>query len=401
MKLLEVNNTRLLFHCNHSDVVNIQILTNIGSSVEGPETYGAAHFLEHMFFKGTAKRDAKKINRDANLIGGKLNAWTWFDQTVYHITALRERLDEAFEIVCDVYQNATFPADELDKEREVIVSEMRRYDDDPGSYLADRAYAHFCASGIAHPVIGTEQTVRTLSRDTLVAFKERYYGGGNVLISVVGNVEEQAVAEAIERHFASRPAAGTMAIDPTPYQGGDFHLTKTEIQEARYSLLYPALPYPHPDATRQDVMGFVLGGDGSALLFERIREELGLCYGIYSGVSRFDGFAVLEVATGCAAENLATIHTETQAIIQRLCEERIDEERLAMVKAALLSGLRMTAETSNGYNRIIAVPVLKGETENPYEKKNREIQEVTIDDVRRLAEETFAAQPLHATLVAG
>ena len=401
MKLLEVNNTRLLFHRNQSDVVNIQILTNIGSSVEGPETYGAAHFLEHMFFKGTSTRDAKKINRDANLIGGKLNAWTWFDQTVYHITALRERLDEAFEIVCDVYQNAVFPADELEKEREVIVSEMRRYDDDPGSYLADRAYAHFCANGIAHPVIGTEQTVRTLSRDTLMTFKERYYGGGNVLISVVGNVDEGAVTAAIERHFASRPAPGTMAIDPTPYQGGDLHLTRTEIQEARYSLLYPALPYPHPDATRQDVMCFVLGGDSSALLFERIREELGLCYGIYSGTSRFDGFSVLEVATGCAPENLATIHEEAQAIIQRLCEERIDEERLTMVKAALLSGLRMTAETSNGYNRIIAVPILKGETENPYEKKNREIQEVTIDDVRRLAEETFAVEPLYATLVAG
>ncbi|HEX9592187.1 MAG TPA: insulinase family protein, partial [bacterium] len=157
----------------------------------------------------------------------------------------------------------------------------------------------------------------------------------------------------------------------------------------------------HPDATRQDVMSYVLGGDGSSLLFERIREELGLCYGIFSGVSRFDGFSALEVATGCAQETLATIHGETRTIIERLCAERIDDDRLEMVKAALLSGLRMTAETSNGYNRIIAVPVLKGETENPYEKKNREIAEVTIEDVRRLAEETFSVPPLHATLVAG
>ncbi|MGD2063094.1 MAG: pitrilysin family protein [Nitrospirota bacterium] len=400
MKRLEVNNTRLLFHRNQSDVVNVQILTNVGSSVEEPATYGAAHFLEHMFFKGTATRDAKQINRDANRIGGKLNAWTWFDQTVYYITALRERLDEAFEIVCDVYQNATFPEEELEKEREVIVSEMRRYDDDPASYLADRAYAHLCESGIAHPVIGTEKNVRGIGRQTLIDFKERYYGGHNVLISVVGNVTETEVAAAIERHFPSRPTAGVMEVAPTPYRGGDLHLTKPDIQEARYSLLYPALPDRHPDATRQDVMCYVLGGDGSALLFERIREELGLCYGIFSGVSRFDGFSVLEVATGCAPENLATIHDETRTIIERLCAERIDEERLEMVKAALLSSLRMTAETSNGYNRIIAVPVLKGETENPYEKKNREIAEVTIDDVRRLAEETFSIPPLYATLVA-
>lgn len=400
MKLLEVNNSRLLFHRNASDVVNIQILTNIGSAVEEGELLGAAHFLEHMFFKGTEKRDAKQINRDANRIGGKLNAWTWFDQTVYHITALKERLDDAFEILCDLYQHATFPADELEKEREVIVSEMRRYDDDPSSYLADRAWSHFCTSGIAHPVIGTEETVRALTRDQLVDFRERYYGGDNVLVSVVGNVEESAVVAAMAAHFDHRAARDSMAVPTTDYRGGDLALTKQEIQEARYSLLYPALPLHHPDATRQNTMSYVLGGDSAALLFERIREELGLCYGIYAGAARFDGFTVLEIATGCAPENLERIHTETREIIERLCAERIDQERLEMVKAAMLSSLRMAAETSGGYNRIVALPILKGEKENPYERLNREIAEVTIDDVRTQAEQTFSAEPLKAILTA-
>jgi predicted Zn-dependent peptidase len=399
MKLLEVNNSRLLFHRNASDVVNIQILTNIGSAVEEGELHGAAHFLEHMFFKGTEKRDAKQINRDANRIGGKLNAWTWFDQTVYHITALRERLDDAFEILCDLYQHATFPAEELEKEREVIVSEMRRYDDDPSSYLADRAWPHFCASGIAHPVIGTEETVRALTRDQLVDFRERYYGGDNVLVSVVGNVEAEAVVAAMETHFAHRPARDAMAVPATDYRGGDLPLRKPEIQEARYSLLYPALPLHHPDSTRQNVMAYCLGGDSAALLFERIREELGLCYGIYAGAARFDGFSVLEIATGCSPENLERIHRESVEIIDRLCSERIDEDRLGMVKAALLSSLRMAAETSGGYNRIVALPILKGEEENPYDRLNREIPEVTVDDVRTMAEQTFRAEPLKATLM--
>jgi len=400
MKLLEVNNSRLLLHRNGSDVVNIQILTNIGSAVEEPALFGAAHFLEHMFFKGTEKRDAKQINRDANRIGGKLNAWTWFDQTVYHITALKERLDDAFEILCDLYQHATFPAGELEKEREVIISEMHRYDDDPSSYLADRAWPQFCANGIAHPVIGTEETVRALTRDQLVDFRERYYGGANVLVSVVGNVEEAAVIGAMERYFAYRPAADSMAVAQTAYRGGELALTRPEIQEARYSVLYSALPLHHPDATRQNVMTYCLGGDSAALLFERIREELGLCYGIYAGCARFNGFSVLEIATGCAPENLDRIHTETVQIIDRLCSERIDEDRLEMVKAALLSSLRMAAETSSGYNRIVALPILKGETENPYDRLNREIPEVAVDDVRTMAEQTFSAAALKATLVA-
>jgi len=398
MKLLEVNNTRLLFHRNASDVVNIQILTNIGSAVEEAPLFGAAHFLEHMFFKGTEKRDAKQINRDANRIGGKLNAWTWFDQTVYHITALKERLDDAFEILCDLYQHATFPAEEMEKEREVIVSEMRRYDDDPSSYLADRAWPHFCASGIAHPVIGTEETVRSLTRDQLVAFRERYYGGANVLVSVVGNVEESAVVDAMAGHFDHRPARDSMTVPATDYRGGDLALRKPEIQEARYSLLYPALPLHHPDSTLQNVMAYCLGGDSAALLFERIREELGLCYGIYAGAARFDGFSVLEIATGCSPENLERIHSESVEIIDRLCRERIDEDRLEMVKAAMLSSLRMAAETSGGYNRIVALPILKGEKENPYDRLNREIPEVTVDDVRTMAEQTFSAAPLKATL---
>ncbi|RMF87802.1 MAG: insulinase family protein, partial [Nitrospirae bacterium] len=161
----------------------------------------------------------------------------------------------------------------------------------------------------------------------------------------------------------------------------------------------PALPRRHPEATCQDVMAYCLGGDAAALLFERIREELGLCYGIYAGCARFDGFALLEVATGCAPENLDRIHEETTAIIRRLCEEPVEEERLEMVKAAMLSSLRMAAETSAGYNRIVALPILKGETENPYEKKNREIAAVTVEQVRAMAERTFAAEPLKATLV--
>ena len=393
-----IADTQVLFQRNSSKIVNIQILTDIGSSDENGDEYGAAHFLEHMFFKGTQKRDSKRINRDADLMGAKVNAWTWHDQTNYYLSVMEENFEKGFELLSDIYLNASFPEDEMEKERTVILSEIRRYEDDPSTYISDICVDHYCKNGLAHKVSGTIESVSKLTRKQLLDFKNRYYGGGNVLISIVGDVEWSRVMEVIQKYFKNKPSEKPALLIPGEYNSGYFLKRKADLQEAQYQLLFPALPYEHPESSLQAVTSFVLGGNASAFLFERIREELGLCYGIYSRVNRFEGFNYLEISTGCSEKDLDYLHSEVMKIIEKIKTEKIDEERLNMVKASMLSSLYMSIESSSGLNSFLAMGYIKGERGDMLERRVREIKAATAEQIRDMAMRSFGVEPLRAEL---
>lgn len=399
MRIEEIEGTKVLFNRNGSKIINIQIMTNIGSSFEAPDEYGAAHFIEHMFFKGTPARDAKRINHDADLMGAKLNAWTWHDQTNYYMSVMQENFEKGFELLSDIYLNATFPPDEMEKERTVILSEIRRYEDDPSSYISDLAVDHFCKNRLAHKVTGTIESVSKITRKQLLDFKNRYYGGRNVLVSVVGDMDYEKLRDAVLKYFKNpKKCDKPDGLKPGSYNSGFYKKTKTDIQEAQYLLLYQALPYLHPRAPIQGIMSFVLGGNSSAFLFERIREELGLCYGIYARVNRFMGFNYLEISTGAAGKDLELVHSETMGIIQKMQDTLIDDERLEMIKASMLSGLYMGIESSSGLNSLLSLSYMKGEDGDIIAKRIREIKEATAKDIRESARETFCVTPLRAEL---
>lgn len=394
-----IGGVNVLFSRNSSKIVNIQILTDIGSSDESPDQYGAAHFLEHMFFKGTHKRNAKEINQDADLMGAKLNAWTWHDQTNYHISVLEEHFEQGFELLSDIYLNAVFPENELEKERTVILSEMRRYDDDPNSYLSDRAVDAYCLNGKAHKVIGTEESVTQLTRDALVKFKEDYYNGENILISIVGDVDYERVKRLVATYFNSvKSCKRPEKLVPGAYGAGVFEEKKVDLQECPYMLLYPALPHLHEQSGIQSVMLSVLGGNASSLLFERIREELGLCYGIYSRAYRFEGFNYVEIQTGCAEKDIQTVHDEVLKVIAQLKNELIEDKRLQMVKASMLSSLYMGIESSSGLNSLLAMASIRKEQGDFIQRRIDQIKKTSAEDIRNLAQLTFAPDPMLAIM---
>jgi len=399
MILEKIQETQVLFVKNTSQIVNIQILVQTGSSNEQPIQYGIAHFLEHMSFKGTIKRDAKRINRDADLMGAKLNAWTWHDQTSYHLNVMTDNFDKGFELLSDIYQNSIFPEDEFEKERSVILSETRRYEDDPPMYLSDIAVEYFCENGLAHKVIGPEKSIQDLKLNQLTEFRKEYYGSNNILISIVGNIEFQEVKKVIEKYFANyKNNHISKDINISTYRSGELNLTKSDIQEAQYQLYYPALPYSDKNAVAQGVMSFVLGGNASSLLFERLREELGLCYGIYARPNRFKGFNYIDITSSCAASDLNLMHDEVMKIITNLTINKISSERLEMVKASLLSSLYMNLESSAGLNSYLSLAYLRGEKNNIIENRVNDIKAVTISDVIDSAVKTFKTDPLVAKL---
>ncbi|HMX57494.1 MAG TPA: pitrilysin family protein [Leptospiraceae bacterium] len=390
---------RLLFMRNNSYITNIQILTNVGSMAEDPQIHGMAHILEHMFFKGSNKfRGGTAISRAANDIGGKLNAYTTYDHTVFYISVLGDEFEQGFEILSDMYRNPLFPPDEFKKELNPILSEMREREDDPESFLMESALRAYLGSSY-HPVIGNADTVKAATVENMHRFKSRYYAGNNCMISIVGGIEEERVHKAVAEHFTDL-RHGESAVTPSfEYKTGGIELTKPGIQEAHFSLFYPALGPDHPDRYKQDLMNYLLGGNESGLLFERIREELGLSsYGIYSYVMRTPGHAVLGISGGIAPDELHLMEKEVKSCIARICESKLEEHRLHRARASLRTSIASYAETSSGLNGMIGLPALRGDTSHPVEKALSEIEKITLEDVHEMAQKTFSGPQFRAVL---
>lgn len=401
MKILNINNTKVVYHYLPSKLTNIQFLTNIGSAAESKDEWGMAHILEHLFFKGSKKYPGPlDIQTAANDIGGKLNAWTWVDQTVYHITVLNDFFKQGFSILADMYQNPLFPEEEFVKELNPILSEMRRGEDSPDNYLSNRVMPAMVGEDAGHSVIGTEESVRSATVKKMHDFRSRFYGGNNTMISIVGGITEDEVVAMVSSGFSLPKASQNPIVPSVKYNSGEMVLTKPGITEAVYSLCFPALERFHPDRYKQSLMTYVLGGNDSGMLHERIREELGLsCYGIFSSQVHFDSHSVLEISTGIAPEQLEQCHDEVLKQIKKISTELVDEKRLARAKASLRTGIAAASEDSGGYNHTISIPILKGMTEDPLEKLLASIESTTVNDIIDLAQRTFSVEPYKGILL--
>lgn len=401
MKILNVNDVKVVYHYLPSKLTNIQILTNVGSASEEKDIHGMAHILEHLFFKGSKKYPGPlDIQTAANDIGGKLNASTWIDQTVYYISVLNDFFKEGFDILSDMYQHPLFPEEEFIKELNPILSEMRRGEDNPAGYLDARLSVAMIGEEAGHPTIGNEDSVRAATVEKMHKFRKRFYGGNNMMISIVGGVSEELVISSIKESFSLPTALENSKIPVVEYKSGELVLHKAGITEAIYSLNYPALNRFHVDRYKQNLMTYVLGGNDSGMLHERIRENLGLsCYGIYSSQMHFDSHNILEISTGIAPEQLDQCHNEVLGQIKRITNDRIDSKRLSRAKAALRTSIAAASENSSGYNNTVSIPILKGEKENPLEKLLAGIEAITVDDIRDIAQKTFSEKPYRGILL--
>lgn len=399
-ELFEVNGVRVLHLENSSFLTNVQILTGVGSSIEKASEFGLAHILEHMFFKGSRKRPGgSAISRAANDIGGKLNAYTTYDHTAYYITVLNDSFELGLDILADMYQHPLFPEEEFRRELNPILSELREQEDNPDSFLAERSLQGFFGRTY-HPVIGTARTIQAATVEMMHGFRSRFYGRENTMIVVVGGVDRERVRRAIAEHYADEGAVEQPRVADCSCTAGELNLSKPGIQEAYYELLFPALPSSHPDRYKQDVMNYILGGNESALLFERIRDELGLsCYGVYSWTMRNPPFHCLGISCGIAPDEMPVLHREVLAQIDRICSSRVGLDRLERARASLRTSIASRAETSAGMAGMISLPALRGESYNAVEKALQEIEAIGLDDILEQAQKTFSGARFHGALL--
>jgi len=318
-----------------------------GTRHETAELNGMAHMLEHMAFKGTRTRSARAIAEEIENVGGSLNAYTGREITAYHASVLKEDVALGVEMVADILRNSVFDPDELQRERGVILQEIGQALDTPDDLIFDQ-FQETALPGqpLGRPVLGTADSVEAIGRDHLFAFLARHYTASNMVLSAAGRVEHDEIVELAEKHFGSVPRTPANAEQPVPllYVGGDGREARA-LEQAHLVLGCQGIGYRDPDYYATAIYSTLFGGGMSSRLFQRIREERGLVYGIHCFNAAYADGGLFGIYAGTgedeAAELLPVLCDETKKL-----DDGFTPTELARAKAQMKAGLLMSLEST-------------------------------------------------------
>lgn len=333
-----------------SDVVAAYLWFNVGSRDERPGMEGAAHFVEHMLFKGTRRFGVGEVARAVEALGGDINAYTSFDETVFHITAPGGALDDMLGVLAEMGQSARFDREELERERDVICEEIRGGADDPDMVVSEALFADaFPGDPYGRPIIGTVQSVRAMSRDDLYAFYREHYAPANACLAVSGRVRERDVLTTVSRLFdAPGRAPARLTTPAAPRRGGSQRTLVRRFAARLAEIAFPAPAYGHPDVPALHVLAAVLGGGTSSPLGARVRRA-GI--GCLSATMQFDvqtRGGVLVVSLACEPRGLEPSLSAARAVIAEAAAGRIDADDVARARSRMVASRVFDRETVDG-----------------------------------------------------
>ncbi|MBV8507286.1 MAG: insulinase family protein, partial [Alphaproteobacteria bacterium] len=328
------------------DTVSLGIWVDVGTRHEPAAVNGAAHFLEHMAFKGTERRSARDIAEEIEAVGGHLNAYTSRESTAYYAKVLKEDVPLALDMLADILQNSTFDPDELERERTVILQEIGQANDTPDDIIFD----HFqeCAypeQAMGRPVLGRPEIIRSLARDAVVAYLRDHYGAQRMVLAAAGNIEHERLVDLADTLLSALPAERAVSTEPARYAGGDRRENR-DLEQLHLVLGFPGVTLGDPDYYAASVLSTAFGGGMSSRLFQEIREKRGLVYAIHSFVHGYRDGGLFGIYAGTGED-------EAAELVPALCDEALKlqdgftEVELKRAKAQMKAGLLMSLESTS------------------------------------------------------
>jgi predicted Zn-dependent peptidase len=327
--------------------VAIGVWIGTGSRNENPQTNGISHFLEHMFFKGTKTRSAKEIAESFDSIGGQVNAFTSKEYTCYYAKVLDTHAQFALDVLADMFFNSTFVEEELNKERNVVLEEIKMYDDTPDDIVHDLlSRAIYGDHPLGYPILGTEETLNTFTGDTLKEYIHNHYIPENVVISIAGNVSESFIKE-VEKYFGSYQGGKSTIIENIPTFHSNRLSRQKETEQAHLCLGFEGLKIGHEDVYSLIILNNILGGSMSSRLFQEVREQRGLAYSVFSYHSAYQDNGVVTIYGGTGAKQLDVLFETIQETLDKLKQDGITEKELINSKEQLKGSLMLSLESTN------------------------------------------------------
>ena len=372
---------------------SVGLWVGVGSRDESPRLAGAAHFLEHLLFKGTARRSAMEIAEAADLVGGELNAFTAKEHTCYYAHMLDVDLELAVELVTDVVLRAVCAAEHHELERGVVLDEIAMRDDDPEDLLHDEfATAILGDNPLGRPVLGTVESIGAMSRERLYRFYRREYTVPRMVLAVAGNITHSRVLGLARVAFGELlsgtsqpqpPRAGTLG----PPAGGRLVLSTADTEQAHVVLGVPAISRHDERRFALGVLNAALGGGMSSRLFQEIRERRGLAYSVYSSAALYADAGTLSFYAGCHPDRLAEVVTVLRTVLGEVAAGGLTAAEVARGKGQLRGGLVLGLEDTGSRMVRIGKAELNYGAHLTVDEQLAKIDAVTAEDVAALAAE--------------
>jgi predicted Zn-dependent peptidase len=400
-ELITLNNgVRLVLDPNPTlETAALGVWFRAGAIDERDEEHGVAHLLEHMAFKGTRRRTARQIADEIESVGGYLNASTGYSRTGYYARILKDDVSLAFDILADILNEPSLDAGELAKEQEVVVQEIGEAADQPDDAVMELLQTlAFGGHALARPILGTEQTVRRQTPQTLSRFMTRAYTPAHTVIAASGAFDAEAAAADAERLFGGRSGAVAGFRKIKPRHVGGFSHDDRDIEQTHIALGFPGAPATAPDYMAARVFAEALGGGMSSRIFQRVREERGLAYSVYAYTDGYDDIGLSGAYVGAdaqsAPEAVALIRTEIEDMAASA-----DEKEVARARAMLKSSMLMALESPGARVDAAAAHLFThGRLIDAREMAVR-IDAVSVDDVRKAAAGALAGGAVSVAIV--
>ncbi len=380
------------------ETVAVGVWADVGTRHEDLKHNGVAHMVEHMMFNGTPTRNSREIAEAVEDVGGQINAYTSREITAYYIHLLKNDMPMAMDILSDILQRPTFPDNELEKERGVILQEIGMTNDTPDDVVFDHYQeTAYPAQALGAPILGRENIIENMKKETLYDYVHRFYTPEKLVVSAAGNVDHDSFVHTARTMFCDLPKDTHQSYAPAKYKGGDTR-TEKELEQSHVVLGFQGVKRDDPDYYSAVILGTVLGGGMSSRLFQEVREKHGLVYSIYASHSAYHDDGQFEIYAGTGPENLEKLVPVTCNEIVKIMQNPISEAELNRSKAQIKAGILMSRESMLSRANRQAKYLINFNQPPDVKRLIAQVDAVTVYTVQKIAQKIFTGTPTLAAL---
>ncbi len=385
----------------HLRSVAMGVWIKSGSRCEPAETNGISHFVEHMVFKGTRSRTAQHIAREMDAIGGNLDAFTSKETICFNVKSLADHVPIALDILADLVMNPVFAPPDIERERGVILEEIKIDEDNPDVLVHELFTQNFWKNHpLGKPILGTTETVGRLAQEQLFAYHNDRFHAGNIIFSAAGNLDHDRFTEAVAEKFSSLAGGETPVELSAPRPSARILLrNKKSLEQVQICMGVPAPPITDDNRYAALILNTVLGGGMSSRLFQTIREERGMAYSVYSDLSPYRDTGTLCVYAGTSAGKVLEVVDLVIHEFRKLKEEPLSEEELTRVKDQVRGNILLGLESSNSRMANLARQEMYFRQFFTVDEIIARIDEVTAAQVQAMAQRLFVSDAIAITLL--
>lgn len=380
---------------DHLYTVTVGVFVDVGSVKETAENNGYSHFIEHLLFKGTKKRTSLQISEAIDDIGASINAYTSKDNTCFYTKSASDDLEVCLDVLSDMYFNSTFPQDELDRERGVVLEEINMCDDTPDDVCSDLvAKALFFHQSLGQTILGNPENIKYSDKHSIENFKEKYYVPSGTVVSVCGKFDFDELDKLIEKYFEAccGKEKSTVEIEPNVEYTSKVLKEIKSINQAHVQLGWGGYPFNSPRSAANAMLASILGGGMTSRLYQSVREKNGLAYSVYSYPSSYLKAGTFEIYVGMSPENCVKTCKLIKDEIDKMLNDGVTETELSRAKIQAVNSLYMAVENPMTLMRLYGRSLLKYGDRFSIERDVERYKSVTLSDINLVARDVLTGR---------